>query len=1220
MQPHRLDIEPGSISAAKEWSHWLKTFENYIEVLTAALPEERRNIDKLKILINCVSHRVYDHVEESETYDEAIRVLKALYVKTPNKIFARHLLATAKQKVGQSLDDYLLVLTKLSKDCNFANVTGEEYRKEMIRDAFINGITSHSIRQRLLENAELSLEQAFETARTLDSAQRSSEVYVTNSVNNSGLTACAREQTENSRVSTELQSKLSMENTTSAAASNVSKLCYFCGRAYHNRTSCPAKYATCYKCNKKGHFSKVCRSKSKDDANACIFTPNLCAIQPGPECLKNATVVAIINGTELSALIDTGSSTSFINKNTAKMLKLQIFPRNESILMASSNLKGHISGQCVTNVNINGVEYSNVLLKLMNGLCTDILLGHDFQSLHEQVVFKFNGVKNDFVVSSEVCALSNSIASVPSLFSNVSRECKPIAVKSRQFNKTDQEFINSEISRLCSEGIIKPSVSPWRAQVVIVKDAENNKRRMCIDYSQTINLFTELDAYPLPRIDVLVNNLSKYQVFSTFDLRSAYHQIPIAKKDRAFTAFEAGGKLWEFTRIPFGVTNGVPAFQREMDKMVEVEGLKDTFPYLDNITVAGRTQKEHDSNVTRLQNALTKRNWTLNDSKTISSVSSINILGYCVGNNVIKPDPDRLEPLQRLSPPENLKSLKRVLGLFAYYAKWILQFSDKIQRLKQTRKFPLDDAALRDFESLKKEIKKAALTSIDENLPFVVECDASDVAISATLNQGGRPVAFMSRSFQGSEIHYPAVEKEATAIIEAVRKWSHFLSRQPFVLITDQRSVAFMLDNRKRTKIKNNKIQCWRLELASFCYTIKYRPGKDNTAADSLSRAFCASMTISNLMEIHAGLCHPGVTRLLHFVRTKNLPFSTEDVRRVCSSCQICAELKPRFYKMEERKLVKATQAFERISLDFKGPLPSSSQNKYILMVIDEYSRFPFAFPCPNMHTSTVIRCLDQLFSLCGMPCYVHSDNAKSFISKELKDFLTKRGVASSKSSPYHPTGNSQVERYNGVVWKAIRLALKSHNLPISSWENVLPDALHSVRSLLNTNTNCTPHERFLNFNRRSPSGSSLPAWLTAPGPVLLRKFVKVRKNDDLTEQVQLIDANPTYANVRYADGREGTVSIKDLAPCPEGSLAKELDISDAKLPEKMEMIDCPDNAELQISPNSQISSKSSDVTEICNEEETGQASNNYQTIPLRRSTRTTRGIPPVRYGTTFSH
>ena len=272
--------------------------------------------------------------------------------------------------------------------------------------------------------------------------------------------------------------------------------------------------------------------------------------------------------------------------------------------------------------------------------------------------------------------------------------------------------------------------------------------------------------------------------------------------------------------------------------------------------------------------------------------------------------------------------------------------------------------------------------------------------------------------------------------------------------------------------------------------------------ADALIRAHCASTTTSHLMKIHTGLCHPGVTRLLHFVRTKNLPFSTEEVRRVCSFCRICAELKPRFHRMQEETLIKATKVFERISIDFKGPLPSSSNNKYILMVIDEYSRFSFAFPCSNMHSSTVINGLNQLFSLCGVPNFVHIDNGKSFLSKELKDFLLERGIASSRSSPYHPTGNSQVQRYNGIIWKSIRLALKTHNLPVSSWEAVLPDALQSVRSLFNTTTNYTPHELFLNFNRRSPSGKSLPAWLSTPGAVLLRKFVKVHKNDDLVEEV----------------------------------------------------------------------------------------------------------------------
>jgi len=119
---------------------------------------------------------------------------------------------------------------------------------------------------------------------------------------------------------------------------------------------------------------------------------------------------------------------------------------------------------------------------------------------------------------------------------------------------------------------------------------------------------------------------------------------------------------------------------------------------------------------------------------------------------------------------------------------------------------------------MKKEIEKASLQSIDESMPFVVEWDASKVAVSATLNQNGRPVAFMSRSLQGNELHYPAVEKEASAIIEAVHKWNHFLSRKHFILVTDQRSASFMLDKHKRTIIKNNKILYWRLELASYSY------------------------------------------------------------------------------------------------------------------------------------------------------------------------------------------------------------------------------------------------------------------------------------------------------------------------------------------------------------------------------------------------------------------
>ena len=108
---------------------------------------------------------------------------------------------------------------------------------------------------------------------------------------------------------------------------------------------------------------------------------------------------------------------------------------------------------------------------------------------------------------------------------------------------------------------------------------------------------------------------------------------------------------------------------------------------------------------------------------------------------------------------------------------------------------------------------------------------------------------------------------------------------------------------------------------------------------------------------------------------------------------------------------LKATQPMDQLSIDFKGPLPTSSHNAYLLTVIDEYSRFPFAFPCSNMHSSTVIKCLDQIFSMCGMPSYIHSDRGASCLSKELKDHLSLRGIATSKTAPYHPNGNGQCER-----------------------------------------------------------------------------------------------------------------------------------------------------------------------------------------------------------------
>ena len=152
-------------------------------------------------------------------------------------------------------------------------------------------------------------------------------------------------------------------------------------------------------------------------------------------------------------------------------------------------------------------------------------------------------------------------------------------------------------------------------------------------------------------------------------------------------------------------------------------------------------------------------------------------------------------------------------------------------------------------------------------------------------------------------------------------------------------------------------------------------------------------------------------------------------------------------------------------------------------------------------------------------------------MSNDLRTFLHEKGIATIRTTPYNPQCNGQTERYNGIIMKTVELALRQNQLNIQSWEKVLPDALHSIRSLISTATSVTPHERLFLHQRRSATGHSVPSWLSSPGPVLLKRHVRNSKYEPLVDQVHLIEANTQYAHVRFPNGRESTVSIRHLAP-----------------------------------------------------------------------------------------
>lgn len=102
----------------------------------------------------------------------------------------------------------------------------------------------------------------------------------------------------------------------------------------------------------------------------------------------------------------------------------------------------------------------------------------------------------------------------------------------------------------------------------MLTEDKNHKKRLAIDYSQTINSFTLIDAFPLPRITDMFNKIAQYRVLSTIDQRSVYHQVPLKDEEKPYTAFKARNNLYQFPRLPSGVTNGVACFQREVVKFV----------------------------------------------------------------------------------------------------------------------------------------------------------------------------------------------------------------------------------------------------------------------------------------------------------------------------------------------------------------------------------------------------------------------------------------------------------------------------------------------------------------------------------------------------------------------------------------------------------------------------------------------------------------------------
>ena len=461
-------------------------------------------------------------------------------------------------------------------------------------------------------------------------------------------------------------------NSVSIARKRSGWCCYGCGsNIHHQRFKCPAYQITCHKCGKTGHFAKVCKSsgisksgvksvKAVDiDDELAVNSLQINAIHRNSDRCKK-TISLSINGKSIpSALIDSGSDITVLSLSLCKRLSLSFTcipssPKAFGANGAAINLVGRIDNACVET----GSCYFLDTIWIAESLTSEAIFGHSSLSAFQALTIRYGGHLPPLQVQ-EITIPLVGFALCPPVSCFPIKPSTPIRAPSRLKSLEDRNFIKAEIQRLLQEGKIQPSNSAWHSQAFVIRDA-NKKPRMVIDYAQTVNRSTQLDAYPIPLMAELLDQLSRYSMFSYIDLKAAFHQIPLQPDEYSFTAFEANNQLWEFKCMPFGLRNSPAAFCRALQNLIgDLSGIH---IYMDDIVIGGNTQEEHNANLQQFLDRAASVNLTFSKEKSVFNGTRLHFLGHIITSGTISPDPDRSAPFVNFPTPTTLKQTEAFCG------------------------------------------------------------------------------------------------------------------------------------------------------------------------------------------------------------------------------------------------------------------------------------------------------------------------------------------------------------------------------------------------------------------------------------------------------------------------------------------------------------------------------------------------------------------------------
>jgi hypothetical protein len=410
----------------------------------------------------------------------------------------------------------------------------------------------------------------------------------------------------------------------------------------------------------------------------------------------------------------------------------------------------------------------------------------------------------------------------------------PIAVRLYRYPQLLKDEIERQCTDMLTQGLIRPSTSPFSSPVLLVKKKDATWR-FCVDY-RALNSKTVKDKFPIPVVEELLDELQGACYFTKLDLPSGYHQVRMHPEDIAKTAFRTHHGHFEFVVMAFGLTNAPSTFQALMNSVLCDFLRRFVLVFFDDILIYSTSWSEHLQHVCAVLTVLRQHHLAVKHSKCIFGSPTVAYLGHIISAKGVAMDPSKVEAVQAWPPLKTPRALRGFLGLTRYYRKFIRDYGTIARPLTQLLKkaaFAWSPEVAASFAALKQALTAGPVLQLpDFDKPFIVNCDASGSGFGAVLHQDAGPIAFYSRPLALQHAKLATYERELIGLVKAVRHWQPYLWTRSFLVRTDHYAFKFLLDQRLSTIPQHT----WVSKLFGYDFSVDFHPGKTNTVADALSR------------------------------------------------------------------------------------------------------------------------------------------------------------------------------------------------------------------------------------------------------------------------------------------------------------------------------------------------------------------------------------------------